>query len=60
MVLRRGLADTFEVLGADANLGQAAIVAEFGMDMAIVRRSHHPKDLGGRHGVARIARHGDW
>lgn len=60
MVLRRGLADTLEFLGADANLGQAAIIAEFGMDMAVVGRAHRSKNLGGRHSVTRIATHADW
>lgn len=60
MVLRRGLADTLEFLGADPNLGHAAVVAEFGMDMAVVGCAHHPKDLGSRHSFARIARHADW
>jgi hypothetical protein len=49
MILRRGLTDALEFLGADANFGYAAIIAEFVVDMAIVGRAHDPEDLNGRH-----------
>lgn len=52
MILRRGLADTLECLRADANLGHTAIILEFGVEMAIVGRSHHSKRLNCRHGGA--------
>jgi hypothetical protein len=56
MVLRRGLADALEFLGADANLGYPAVIVKFGIDVTVVGWAHHPKGLGGRHGVARMAR----
>lgn len=52
MVLRRGLADTLEFLGAQVNLSHAAVVAQFGIDMVAVRGAHHSNSLGDRHGIA--------
>lgn len=54
VILRRGLTDALEFFGADANLGHAAIITEFRVDMAVVGPAHYPEGLNGRHGVIRL------
>ncbi len=55
MILRRGFPDALECFRADANLSHAAVIAKFGIRMAVIWRTDDSQCLNRRHGADRSA-----